>query len=101
MRSKTASFVPAKNITRLIAGTAIILLVPLVAMLFTDGVDWDITDFVVMGVLLLGAGLTFELIMTKVRAKYRPVVAAAIILAVLLIWAELAVGVFGTPLAGN
>ncbi|HJQ09025.1 MAG TPA: hypothetical protein VJ836_06105 [Candidatus Saccharimonadales bacterium] len=91
----------AKNISRYIIATALILLVPLVAMQFTDEVRWDLRDFVAIGALLIGAGLVFELVTTRVNAKYRPAVAVIIIAAVLLIWAELAVGIFGSPFAGS
>lgn len=38
---------------------------------------------------------------TRVDAKYRPILALVVIAGVLLIWVELAVGVFGSPLAGS
>lgn len=82
--------------------TALILMVPLVAMQFTDGVNWDETDFAVVGVLLLGTGLLFELAMRKVRSvKHRAAVGVALVVALLLVWAELAVGIFGTAVAGS
>ena len=40
---------------------AFILLVPLVAMQFTDEVVWTLSDFVVAGVLLFGSVLVYEL----------------------------------------
>lgn len=91
----------AKNIIRIVVGTALILMVPLVAMQFTDEVQWELTDFIIIGALLIGAGLLFELIVAKVDVKYRIVVGALIAMAVLLIWAELAVGIFGTPFGGS
>ena len=54
-----------KALIRIALGTAFILLVPLVAMQFTDEVAWDLADFVVAGILLFGAGLAYELIATK------------------------------------
>ena len=90
-----------KNILRIVIGTALILLVPLIAMQFSDEVDWKLGDFAIIGALLIGAGLIFELIAIKVDAKYRPVIAAVTVAAVLLAWVELAVGIFGTPFAGS
>ena len=43
------------------AVAALILLLPLVAMEFTDEVVWEVTDFAVFGALLVGVGVTFEL----------------------------------------
>jgi hypothetical protein len=90
-----------KNIIRIVLGTALILMVPLLAMQFTDEVDWDLTDFVVIGALLIGTGLMYELIKTRVNARYRAVIVVALVAVMLLIWAELAVGIFGTPFAGS
>ena len=56
----------------------------------------------VAGVLLLGAGLLFELVMRTVRVfKYRVALGAAILAVLAIVWAELAVGLFGTPFAGS
>ena len=40
-------------------GAALLLMIPLVAMHFTDELDWDLFDFVIMGCLLFGCGLTY------------------------------------------
>jgi dolichyl-phosphate-mannose--protein O-mannosyl transferase len=90
-----------RNITRIIVGTGVILLIPLLAMLVTDEVNWDWLDFAVIGTLLIGAGLIYEFVMAKVNNKYRSIVIAVIIAIVFLIWAELAVGIFGTPISGQ
>jgi len=80
----------------------IILLIPLIAMQFTDEVNWDLADFVVAGVLLLGTGLMGELVIRKVKnTNYRIIIWVVLLLALLLIWAELAVGIFGTPFSGD
>jgi hypothetical protein len=94
----------AKNrrLTAIVSTVGFLLLIPLVAMQFNTGVDWDETDFIVAGVLLLGTGLLIELVLRKVKkTSYRIIVCGAILLVLFLIWAELAVGVFGTPFAGS
>jgi len=81
---------------------AALLSVPLIAMQFTKEVDWSVPDFAIMGVLLFGTGLLCELVLRKVRkAGTRILICGAILLAFFLIWAELAVGIFGTPFAGS
>ncbi|WP_295704750.1 hypothetical protein [uncultured Brevundimonas sp.] len=77
------------------SGVALVLLAPLIAMRFTDEVNWTAFDFAFAAVLLIGAGLLLELILWKARgAALRAGLALAVIAAVLLIWADGAVGVF-------
>lgn len=81
---------------------AFILAIPLVAIQFTHQVDWKLFDFVVMGTLLSITGLAIELVTRKVRStNWRVIITLAILLVLFLIWAELAVGIFGTPFAGS
>jgi len=88
-----------KNIL-LIVGS--LLLIPMIAMQFTDEVNWTALDFVIAGVLLLVTGLIFDLVMRKVKnTKYRIAILIIVILVFFLIWAELAVGIFGTPFSGS
>lgn len=86
-----------------IMATAIgILLIPLIAMNLTAEVNWSLFDFIVMGILLLGAGLTLEFILRKIKMlRYRIFFGIALFVVLFLIWAELAVGIFGTPFAGS
>ncbi len=74
--------------------TALILLIPLIAMQFTDEVNWDIVDFIIMGFLLFCMGCLFVLVSRKTQRKYRIVIGALLATVLLYIWAELAVGVF-------
>ena len=91
-----------KRLIGIVLAVALILLIPLIAMQFTNEVNWNVFDFVVMGSLLLGTGLMCELVIRKVKNKdYRIGILAVIVVALFLIWAELAVGIFGTPFAGS
>ena len=86
----------------IIAGITALLMVPLIAMQFTTEVNWTWFDFVVAGILLYGTGLLCELVLRKVKDTGRRFLIVGIVLVVLfLVWAELAVGIFGTPLAGS
>lgn len=80
----------------------LLLLIPLIAMQFSDEVNWTLFDFVVAAILLLGTGLVIEFVLRNVKKITHRIIICIIILAVLLlIWAELAVGIFGTPFSGN
>ena len=75
---------------------AFILLLPLVAMQFTDEVVWTVFDFVFAGALLLGTGMTYELAVRKTGdTAYRAAVGVALAAAFLLIWVNGAVGLIG------
>lgn len=75
--------------------TVLLLLVPFLAMQFTDEVDWTLGDFIVMGVLLFGTGLIYELATWKVHTrKQRMAIGFVLLIGFLYIWAELAVGIF-------
>tara|TARA_B100001250_G_C19451872_1_gene636344 strand:+ start:242 stop:514 length:273 start_codon:yes stop_codon:yes gene_type:complete len=80
----------------------LLLLIPLIAMQFTNDVNWALFDFIIMGILLTMTGLSIGTIFKKVKNyKYRKILIVMILLIFLLIWAELAVGLFGTSFAGN
>ncbi len=80
----------------------LLLLIPFIAMQFTSEVNWSPLDFVIMGILILTAGLICETVIRKVKDHNNRIVFCVVILAVLLLlWAELAVGIFGSPFAGS
>jgi hypothetical protein len=84
-----------KSVIRIAVATAFILLIPLIAMQFTREVNWTPSDFIVMGALLFGTGLVFDLAMRKARnITHRVAFGLLIVAAFLYIWAELAVGIF-------
>ena len=76
-------------------GAALLLLIPAVAMQFTDEVAWGPADFLIFGAMLVAACGAYEAAvrMTR-RAAYRAAAGLAIAAAFLLLWAQLAVGVF-------
>ena len=91
-----------KRLSGIVLTAVLLLLIPFIAMQFTDEVNWSLFDFAIAGVLLLGTGLMCEFVMRKVKnVKYRIAICAALLTALLLIWIELAVGIFGTPFAGT
>ena len=93
------AFIAMQNITRRLSAWAIIvgiiLMIPLVAMQFTDEVAWTLLDFVTAGSLLFGSALVYELATRNmITTKYRVAVGVAVMAALLYLWAELAVGIF-------
>ena len=91
-----------KRLIIIVLTSVIILLIPLIAMQFTDEVNWTLFDFIIAGALLLGTGLMCELAIRKInKIKYRIAICVALLVVLLLIWAELAVGIFGTPFSGQ
>ena len=76
---------------------ALMLLLPLLAMQFTDEVAWDETDFAIIGLMLLGACGVYELAARSTRnTAYRAAVGVAVVAAFILIWMNLAVGIIGS-----
>ncbi|MCH6201714.1 hypothetical protein MMU07_19190 [Aquiflexum sp. LQ15W] len=90
------------RLTLILSSIIFLLLIPLVAMQFTDEVDWNLFDFIIMGTLLLIMGLSIEFALrTFKHLQDRILISGAILIVFFLVWAELAVGIFGSPFAGS
>ncbi|GGD75351.1 hypothetical protein GCM10011514_44120 [Emticicia aquatilis] len=90
------------RLTIILSAAGLLLLLPLVAMQFTSEVNWTLSDFVIAGILLFGTGGLIELAIRKInQVSLRVWVILGILLVLFLVWAELAVGIFGTPFAGS
>lgn len=80
----------------------LLLLFPLVGTLVSNEVNWSFFDFIVMGMLILLVSFGIKQIIKRTNSMhYRIILIGSILLVFLLVWAELAVGIFGTPFAGN
>jgi uncharacterized membrane protein len=80
----------------------LLLLIPLIGMLFSNEVNWTFFDFIIMGILILVMSFGFKLVLKTTQKKmYRILIIGIILILFLLVWAELAVGVFETPFAGS
>ena len=80
---------------RVLLATLAILLVPAVAMRFTDEVNWGPGDFLAGGALLAGTGLAYVLAKRRIAGRPgRVLLGALLAFGLLLVWAELAVGIF-------
>ena len=72
------------------------------AMQFTKEVNWTISDFLVMGILLFTTVFTIDFVLKKLKTlKSRLILIVGTVVLLALVWAELAVGIFGSPLAGS
>ena len=79
-----------------------LLLIPLIGMLVNDEVNWGLFDFIIMGFLLILMGIGINFIENRTQnLKKRILFIGILILIFMIIWVELAVGVFGSPFAGN
>lgn len=82
--------------------TAALLCIPAIAMYFTTEVNWEANDFVVAAILLGGTGLAIEFGASRLATRRARLFAGLAILAALVfVWAELAVGIVGSPFAGS
>lgn len=80
----------------------LLLLFPLVGTLVSNEVNWSFFDFIVMGMLILLVSFGIKQIIKRTNSMhYRILLIGSILLIFLLVWAELAVGIFGTPFEGN
>lgn len=94
---------PNKRLLGIIIGVCALLTIPFFAMrLGVDGVYWKLFDFVAAGIMLFGAGFAIEIALRVIKKfEYRAATCIGILVVLALVWAELAVGLFGTPLAGS
>lgn len=83
-----------KHFKYILLTTAIILSIPAIAMLFTNEVQWSLLDFILAAVLIFGTGLVISIISRKVQKKrLRWVLVMLVIITLILLWVELAVGI--------
>ena len=79
-----------------------LLLIPLIGMIITDEINWSPFDFIIMGSLLIFLSVGINFVSNRVKIlKNRVLYIGILVMIFKLIWAELAVGVFGTPFAGS
>jgi|TARA_B110000977_G_C10787029_1_gene380918 hypothetical protein len=80
----------------------LLLLLPLIGSALSDDVNWSLFDFFLMGGMLLLMSTSIHLIISKeISSKNKALLVGISVLIFLLIWAELAVGIFGNPFAGR
>ena len=74
----------------------LLLLIPFIGMKLTAEINWDITDFLIMGSVLAAIALIYELVIRRSqKTVYKAGFIMAIIGAFLLFWVNGAVGIIG------
>ncbi len=82
--------------------TFFILQIPLIATIFLEDFDWGLLDFCIAAILIMLLLGVIVFTWLKIREKrYQWIIIGIIFFVFLLVWAELAVGIFGTPFAGD
>lgn len=95
-------YIPSKRFISLLAGIPLLLMIPYVAMQFTNEVQWTASDFVVAFVLLVGIVASIEWTTQKIKnIPKRNLVLFGIAMTFIFIWLELAVGIIGSPFSGH
>ena len=78
------------------AFVASVLMIPVIAMQFTDEVKWSLSDFIIMGTLLLSIGALYEVVGRRSKDTiYRISFGLGLLGAFLLLWVNGAVGIIG------
>jgi hypothetical protein len=80
----------------------LLLLIPLIGMLFSNEVNWSFFDFIIMGILILSISFGIKQVIKATNNRmFRMLLIGLILILFLVVWAELAVGIFDTPFAGS
>ena len=89
--------------------TALIYAVPCLLLaaaffagLFAEGWNWTPSDFAIAAALLFGAAFFINLAAVSQKPFFtKLMICLSVTLVLVLVWLELAVGIFGGPFAGN
>lgn len=95
MTNKPQSLIHRYSVFLLVASVCLgLLMIPLIAMKFTDHVSWNLFDFIVMGGMLFASGSSYVFAVRKLSPRRRIYIGIITAITFLWLWAELAVGVF-------
>ncbi|NQX85197.1 MAG: hypothetical protein HRT67_04730 [Flavobacteriaceae bacterium] len=89
------------NIIKIICiSVCCILMIPFIASQFNPDVNWEIQDYVIAGAILLGVGFLINVAFNRLKTvKHKTIIVLFVLL--LLLWAEMRVGIFGSPITGS
>jgi len=87
---------------RILIISSSLLTIPLFFTVISDEFNWSFFDFIIMGFMMMFVGISFELVSKVIKSgKRKKLLYGLIILLFLLLWAELGVGIFNSPIAGD
>lgn len=79
-----------------------ILMIPFIASQINESVNWTLMDYVIAGGILIVTALIINFVFNRIKnLKHRTVIIILLFILLLLLWAEMGVGIFGSPIAGN
>lgn len=79
----------------------VVLLFPVMGVIFFE-LDWSGFDFLFMTLLILAFSILINFILYYLSSsEFKFLIIFILVIIFILIWAELAVGIFGTPFAGS
>ena len=81
--------------------TLVLLLVPFILTNNLESFNWSSEDFIIAGLLIFSCLSVVSYIKEKLGNQNKTIAIILVIILFLIIWIELAVGVFGSPFAGS
>jgi hypothetical protein len=83
--------------------STLLICIPAVEMIDgNNGIVWSLGDFLGAFLLLTTLGFSLEYVIRKIQTKmYRRIMVLFILFFFFLLWAEMAVGLFNSPIAGD
>lgn len=79
-----------------VALALIVLMVPLAATFITEEMQWDIADFVIVGLLLFTSFFAYKVLAQKSNMMYRIATGITVLTALFMTWVNLGVGIVGS-----
>jgi len=81
--------------------TLILLTIPFLSNIYINDFNWSMVDFIIMGVLIFSCISFISLFRKKFSGIKETLAIIIVVLVFILLWTELAVGIFGIPYAGS
>ena len=81
--------------------TLILLTIPFLSNIYINDFNWSLVDFIIMGVLIFSFLSFIDFIRKKFGGIKKILAIIIIVIVFILLWVELAVGIFGSPFAGS